>query len=535
MTQDEIARLSRRHLEAVVAIDSQSDERSSTVPSSEGQRRLADWLALFFAEQGASVERDAQANMLAALPGRGAGADKAPLALLVHLDTSRGTQAVPSLQLEERWSGRPIPYPKNDRLHVDIDTYPAAREFLGQSLLYGPGEAPFGLDDKLGLTHLMTLAVLLREHREVPHPPLLLVGRPDEEIGRMEAIEGLADELQRRGVRCGFTIDGVLPYEINVENFNGAQASLLFPARPLGLPGSPDARRALRLHIGGVNTHGCTAKAEGSRAATRLGAELLARLQADGALPAQVVPLSFRSAAERDCDGELVLCCASGDEALCGPDGVIARAARAVVEPHLRRGASLRIGAPEPMAGDKPSRAAWDALAFVGSFLQSDPGFVLAAEDSDGRQGYSNPYRALPEGDGAMRLDVRLRDFDREGLDGRGAHALRLGESAGAVVTLTQQYANMGPHLLPHAHLIEWPRRAAATLGITPRVLPIRGGTGVDPFLQRGIPIGNLGTGYFAPESEKEFTSLEMMAGHARWLLALVEVVASGAAPEIAT
>ena len=62
MTQDEIARLSRRHLEAVVAIDSQSDERSSTVPSSEGQRRLADWLALFFAEQGASVERGMSAE-----------------------------------------------------------------------------------------------------------------------------------------------------------------------------------------------------------------------------------------------------------------------------------------------------------------------------------------------------------------------------------------------------------------------------------------------------------------------------------------
>src|SRR5205085_1825385 len=83
-----------------------------------------------------------------AVPGRGAGADKPPLALLVHLDTSRGTQAVPRLSLEERWSGGPIPYSRNDRLCVDIDTYPAAREFLGQSLLHGPGEAPFGLDDK---------------------------------------------------------------------------------------------------------------------------------------------------------------------------------------------------------------------------------------------------------------------------------------------------------------------------------------------------------------------------------------------------
>jgi hypothetical protein len=59
------------------------------------------------------------------------------------------------------------------------------------------------------------------------------------------------------------------------------------------------------------------------------------------------------------------------------------------------------------------------------------------------------------------------------------------------------------------------------------RVEPIRGGTGVDPFLDRGIPIANLGTGYFAPESEKEFTSLQMMAAHVRWLLELMRVLAT--------
>jgi tripeptide aminopeptidase len=197
-----------------------------------------------------------------------------------------------------------------------------------------------------------------------------------------------------------------------------------------------------------------------------------------------------------------------------------------VVEPHLRRGASLRVSAQEPLPHGAASRAAWDALAFVGAFLGSDPGFVLAAEDSDGRQGYSNPYRASPQEDGAVRLDVRLRDFDREALTAREAHVSRLGAAAGAAVTVTQQYANMGPRLLPHDEILAWPQQAAAKLGIAPRVLPIRGGTGVDPFLERGIPIGNLGTGYFAPESEKEFTSLEMMAGHARWLLALVEIVA---------
>ena len=64
---------------------------------------------------------------------------------------------------------------------------------------------------------------------------------------------------------------------------------------------------------------------------------------------------------------------------------------------------------------------------------------------------------------------------------------------------------------------------AAADVGVEALVFPIRGGTGVDPFLDVGIPIANLGTGYFAPESEKELTSLQKMAGHARWLFALVQ------------
>ena len=60
-----------------------------------------------------------------------------------------------------------------------------------------------------------------------------------------------------------------------------------------------------------------------------------------------------------------------------------------------------------------------------------------------------------------------------------------------------------------------------------PLLMPIRGGTGVDPFLDNGVSIGNLGTGYFAPESEKELTSLQTMAAHARWLLALVHHAAT--------
>jgi hypothetical protein len=71
--------------------------------------------------------------------------------------------------------------------------------------------------------------------------------------------------------------------------------------------------------------------------------------------------------------------------------------------------------------------------------------------------------------------------------------------------------------------LVSWAQEAGEAVGHEVPVLPIRGGTGVDPFLDAGVAVANLGTGYFAPESEKELTSMEMLAGHARWLVALVQ------------
>ena len=40
------------------------------------------------------------------------------------------------------------------------------------------------------------------------------------------------------------------------------------------------------------------------------------------------------------------------------------------------------------------------------------------------------------------------------------------------------------------------------------------------------IPIANLGTGYFAPETEKELTSMQVMAQHVLWLAAILQEVA---------
>ena len=84
----------------------------------------------------------------------------------------------------------------------------------------------------------------------------------------------------------------------------------------------------------------------------------------------------------------------------------------------------------------------------------------------------------------------------------------------------------MGPRLVDRPELVGWATEAARAVGQRAVVRPIRGGTGIDPFLDAGVAVGNLGTGYFAPESEKELTSLQQLARHARWLVALVQVAA---------
>jgi len=522
-----ISAWSFEHLQRVVAIDSASDERSASIPSTPGQGVLADDLAAFFGELGATVERDEFANVIATFAGRRGGQRQAPIAMMVHLDTARGSLAVPSLNLTRKWAGDRVPYPENAKLCVDVETYPAVAPFVGHDIVFGTGTAPFGLDDKLGLTHLMTLARLLAANPTAAHPPLLLIGRPDEEVGRMQAVEGLAKTLSARHVDFGYTIDGILPFEINLENFNASHARVVFEAPATGgLDWPTDESHQVVVSLGGVNTHGCTAKAEGYRAATRFAAEILEVLAGTGLAPTAVVPVRFESDTLRDCDAQLQLAIRSvGETDEQQALAAVREAVAAIVEPHVRRGASWEVADADNPVNGSAAASIWATLDYVNALLDDDVNFPVAAEASEGHEGYTNPYRAASNG-GQCVLDIRIRDFLLEGRESRESHVESLLPDTASIV-VTQQYANMAPRLVHRPELVSLPRKAAEAVDVDGPIMPIRGGTGVDPFLDAGVPIANLGTGYFAPESEKELTSLQMMNGHARWLFALVQVIAA--------
>jgi di/tripeptidase len=518
---DELIRLGAENLQGVVAIDSQSDERSESIPSTEGQRALSSYLRAFFEALGYEASQDAAANLLVEVPGEVPGP---PVALMVHMDTARGTEAVQALCCHERWDGSPIAYPKNPRLEVSVERYPETRPFVGEDVLHGPGERAFGLDDKLGMSQLMTLGQVLarRGHR---HGPLLFVFRPDEEIGRMAAVVGLAAELARRGVRYGYTIDGIAPFEVNVENFNASRAYVQVRGARAEL--EPLARtRLLHLRVDGAKSHGATAKAEGYKSATVLFARAFAPLSRRRDL----LPLRFESDPSAEVSARLTFLVRGEDEAaLKRAEAALLGRFEEELAPHAYKGALIEVTGREELA---PGATFTDEVArlfvHLATFLRSEGPTPKLSEDSQGREGYTNPC-FVHAGDGELRLEYRMRAFDESELTAREDEVRRVAASGPGElpIVVERQYGNMGPRLMASPELVTWATRAAERAGEAVLVQPIRGSTGVDPFLDESIPVANLGTGYFAPESEKEFTSKQSIARHVRWLLELVQEVAS--------
>lgn len=522
------------NLTSVIAIESQSDEASSDIPSSQGQRVLSDFLGGYFRKLGYATEQDAFANLLVTIPGNlDAGRTCPSVAFMVHMDTAQGTLAVPALAVTRAWDGSRVRYPENDRLTVTVERYPDTSGFVGDDLLHGPGRFPIGLDDKLGMAELMTLAQILASNPQIRHGELVLVFRPDEEIGRMKAVEGLAGELARRSVRYGYTIDGILPFEVNVENFNAARALVTVEARPLALPAG--RTRTLRIAMAGVNTHGAVAKPEGHLNSTVITARALAALGERD----DILIIDFQSDDALECNARLAfLVCGPDDAALDRAEAALIEALRAEIEPHAWKGAYVEIAARE--AGASPeaiTEAIPEAIteatdgprrvfAHLQRFLREPAVSPLLAEDSDGYQGYSNPYFVSRKGH-TFTIEYRLRDFDVELLERRKEHVRALCEADGFAADIKDQYVNMGPRLAPYPELVDWAAEALQVLGRAAVRRPIRGGTGVDPFLEHDIPVANLGTGYFAPESEKELTSRQNIARHTLWLVHLVQVIAA--------
>ncbi|MEG1991958.1 MAG: peptidase T [Acetivibrio sp.] len=131
------------------------------------------------------------------------------------------------------------------------------------------------------------------------------------------------------------------------------------------------------------------------------------------------------------------------------------------------------------------------------------------------------------------RLEYIVRDHSNEIFQGRKQTLLHIeklmNEKYGkGVVSLKieEQYRNMAEMVRPCMHLIDNAVAAAKKLGITPVVIPERGGTDGAKLSFMGLPCPNLGTGGFAFHGPYEHVTIEGMEQSVALMLEIVKTYA---------
>ena len=127
-------------------------------------------------------------------------------------------------------------------------------------------------------------------------------------------------------------------------------------------------------------------------------------------------------------------------------------------------------------------------------------------------------------------MDYIIRDHSEAIMTARKAtlaHAVKiLNEKYGSGTvecTVRDQYLNMVEKIRPCMHLIDNAVEAAKSIGLVPKVAPIRGGTDGARLSFMGLPCPNLGTGDFACHGPYEHVTVEGMEKCTELVLLLID------------
>lgn len=238
-----------------VSFDTQSDEASSSTPSTEKQFRLAEYLVEELRAIGLEeVEMDAQGYVYATLPSNVEHAVPT-IGFIAHIDTSpdaSGANVQP--RIVQNYDGTDIVLDAEAGIVTAVEKFPELLRHVGEDLIVTDGHTLLGADDKAGIAEIVSAMAYLVQHPEVKHGRVRVAFNPDEEIGR----GAHQFDVERFGCEWAYTMDGGEVGELEFENFNAASA---------------------RIDITGVSVHPGFAKDKMVNAA-RLATELVQKMPA---------------------------------------------------------------------------------------------------------------------------------------------------------------------------------------------------------------------------------------------------------------
>ncbi|OLS03662.1 peptidase T [Tissierella creatinophila] len=203
-----------------ISMDTKSDEKSQTVPSTKGQLELGKILKNELEEFGLTdVKMDKGGYIYATLKSN--MDKKVPtIGFIAHMDTSPDADGKCVNPQIFTYNGGDIKL--NDEYSITQKEFPFIKELVGKELITTDGTTLLGADDKAGLAAIMDAVEYLVNNKDIKHGDIKIGFTPDEEIGRgadLFDVEGF-------GADFAYTVDGGPLGELQYENFNAANVNI---------------------------------------------------------------------------------------------------------------------------------------------------------------------------------------------------------------------------------------------------------------------------------------------------------------------
>jgi tripeptide aminopeptidase len=239
-----------------VCIDTQSDDGSTTVPSTTKQRDLSELLGEELRELGLADARvDEHGYVFATLPG----ARGPTIGLIAHVDTSPDESGANVQPQVVHYEGGDIQLAGDPRQVIRPTESALLAQRVGHDIVTTDGTTLLGADDKAGVAEIMSAVAHLARHPEIEHAPIRVGFTVDEEVGRGVDHFDIADF----GADFAYTADGAEIGRIDEETFSASE---------------------VRVRIKGHNVHPGTSKGKLVNS-LKLAARLLERLPKDRLSP----------------------------------------------------------------------------------------------------------------------------------------------------------------------------------------------------------------------------------------------------------
>lgn len=227
-----------------ISYDTQSNEDSSTTPSTAKQIELGRRLVEEIKGMGVDVEIDKNGYVMGSVPSN--IRRRVPVVgFIAHLDTSpevSGKNVKP--RIVKNYKGGDIVLNKKLGIVLKVQEFPAMKNYCGKDIIVTDGTTLLGADDKAGIAEIVTAVQYLVEHPEIKHGTVKFAFTPDEEIGKGPK----KFNVKKFGADYAYTMDGDEIGSFEYENFNAASATFIIHGKSIH-PGSAKGimKNAIRI------------------------------------------------------------------------------------------------------------------------------------------------------------------------------------------------------------------------------------------------------------------------------------------------